>query len=219
MRGRTFVGILIVLIGVFLLLSQAGIYDFWSLVSDWWPMILIIAGVYSLVVNTAPLIGGLLLIFVGAWFQLGRLDLLPSGWNKFVFPVIIIIIGLYLLLTKKEKRVSTRDSVNHLAIFSGINARNESKGFKGGIVTAIFGGVDLDLTDAEIAGGNAEMDVTAAFGGVDLYVPRHWKVEVTGLPLFGGWGNKTQVFAKDEGAPVLRIKCLAMFGGVEIKSR
>ena len=114
MRGRTFVGILIVLIGVFLLLSQAGIYDFWSLVSDWWPMILIIAGVYSLVVNTAPLIGGLLLIFVGAWFQLGRLDLLPSGWNKFVFPVIIIIIGLYLLLTKKEKRVSTRDSVNHL---------------------------------------------------------------------------------------------------------
>ena len=63
------------------------------------------------------------------------------------------------------------------------------------------------------------MDVTAAFGGVDLYVPRHWKVEVTGLPLFGGWGNKTQAFAKDEGAPVLRIKCLAMFGGVEVKSR
>lgn len=218
MKERTFLGLLIVLIGVFLLLSQAGIYDFWRLVSDWWPMIFIVVGIYSLVVNTAPLIGGLMLVIVGVWFQVGKLDFIPSNWNKLFFPFIIILIGLYLLLAKKEKNVTTEDKVNYMAVFSWINTRNESKDFKGGNITAFFGGVELNLADAEIAAGSAEMDITTAFGGVDLYIPRHWKVDITGIPVFGGWSNKTKNVARDVSAPILRIRCLAMFGGVDVKS-
>jgi predicted membrane protein len=219
MRGRTLLGILIVLAGLLLLLSQVGIYNFGDFISDWWPMILIIIGAYSLAVNAAPSIGGLLLVLVGAWFQLGKLDFMPPNWNKYLLPVIVMLIGLYFLLTKREKAVTDTDRVNHVAIFSGINTRNESKNFKGGSITAIFGGVEIDLTSAEIAGGSADMETTVAFGGADIVVPGSWRVEVTGLPIFGGWSNKTKDFEKAEGAPVLRVRCLAMFGGVDIKAR
>lgn len=219
MKGRVFLGLIIVLIGLVLLLNQAGIYDFRGLILDWWPMVLVIVGAYSLACSTAPPLGGLLLLLAGAWFQVGKLGFMPPNWNSLIIPVIIIIVGLYLMFSRRERKTSDHDRINHLALFSGINQHNESRNFKGGNITALFGGVELDLSDAEIAGGSAEMDITTAFGGVDLVVPRHWRVDVTGIPIFGGWGNKTKDTVKDADAPQLRIRCLVMFGGIDIKSK
>jgi hypothetical protein len=46
-------------------------------------------------------------------------------------------------------------------------------------------------------------------------VPDDWKVVISGIPLFGGWDNKTKVNTNDN-SPILRIKCTVAFGGLDI---
>ena len=53
------------------------------------------------------------------------------------------------------------DSVN---VFGGSHQTIYSKNFKGGEITAVFGGCDVNLTQADFEGVVA-IDVTAIFGG------------------------------------------------------
>lgn len=55
-------------------------------------------------------------------------------------------------------------------LLSGRELANTSPQFEGGRITALFGGVELDLLHATLA-ADAELDVTAVFGGVDVTVP------------------------------------------------
>ena len=82
----------------------------------------------------------------------------------------------------------------------------------------MFGGAEVDLRDAAISDEGAALDLSAIFGGIELYVPQNTHVEVTGIPIFGGWENKMRRRANDDDTlTVLKVNCLAVFGGVEIK--
>lgn len=48
-----------------------------------------------------------------------------------------------------------------------------------------------------------------------MKVPEHVRVEITGIPIFGGWEDKTR--RKDIDSPLLKINALVIFGGVEVK--
>ena len=43
-----------------------------------------------------------------------------------------------------------------------------------------------------------------------------WRVEVKGIPLFGGWSNKTRRDLVGVDAPLLSIEALVAFGGLDI---
>ena len=60
------------------------------------------------------------------------------------------------------------------------------------------------------------MDVVVAFGGVEIVVPEGWRVDVKGIPLFGGWSNKTARDLVGADAPLLSIEALVAFGGLDI---
>jgi hypothetical protein len=60
------------------------------------------------------------------------------------------------------------------------------------------------------------MDIVVAFGGVEIAVPEGWRVEVKGIPLFGGWSNKTKGDLVGDDAPLLSIEALVAFGGLDI---
>jgi len=63
------------------------------------------------------------------------------------------------------------------------------------------------------------MDLSAIFGGIALTVPEHVHVEISGIPIFGGWEDKTRNIRNDEAALcVLKLNCLAVCGGIEIKN-
>mgnify|MGYP000545247364 CR=1 FL=1 len=51
-----------------------------------------------------------------------------------------------------------------------------------------------------------------------MFVPSNWRVQVTGVPVFGGWSNKTNKVEVDDNNPVLKINCLVLFGGMEVKN-
>jgi hypothetical protein len=81
----------------------------------------------------------------------------------------------------------------------------------------LFGGIELDLTDAEMKNG-ATVDVFTAFGGIDIRVPDGWIIKTSGLPIFGGWEDKTRKPRDANKAPVLNIAGTCLFGGVSIKN-
>ncbi len=103
---------------------------------------------------------------------------------------------------------------NYLALFSGTEACNASKVFTGGSATAIFGSVELDLSDIALNHSSA-FDATAIFGGVEIVAPRNIPIRVTGVPIFGSYTNRAPMVNGPE-QPFLTINCVAIFGGVEI---
>ncbi len=85
----------------------------------------------------------------------------------------------------------------------------------GTTMNAIFGGVELDLTDA-IIDEDVVINATAVFGGIDIKVPYNVKVKVSNVPVFGGVSNKVPT-SRDLNAPTIFLNSTCMFGGIDIK--
>ncbi len=218
MSWRTFVGALLILVGVGFVLDQVGLVDFGAVLSVWWPLILVAIGVLQLLTQSVPLPVGVAVTLVGGALLIDRLGLLPVNvWSLF-WPLLILLAGVYLLLTRggRGPAVSGADRLNLLALFGGSNHRIEAETFRGGSAVALFGGIDVDLTAARLDPEGAMLDLTAAFGGIEVVVPTQWRVKMSGLPLFGGWDNKTRTDDASGQAPVLTVRCLAAFGGIEV---
>ncbi len=211
-------GLLIIAVGAGFLLDALGFIDFSSLIRAWWPLLIVGLGVVSLLSNPRMYGWPLMIIATGIILQLRELGLIAFNFWGVFWPIAIIVFGLSILFKQnRSKAQSVEDeSVNLFAAFSGHNARVTANKFKGGKATAVFGGIELDLTDAELA-KDASLEVFTAFGGIDIRVPYGWRVEVSGLPLFGGWDNKAKM-PKDKNAPVLRIQGTCLFGGLSIKN-
>ncbi|WP_113925643.1 LiaF transmembrane domain-containing protein [Cognataquiflexum aquatile] len=110
------------------------------------------------------------------------------------------------------------DTINAQALFTGIQKRVLSKNFQGGKVSAIFGGTDIDFSQADLADG-AIINVEVAFGGVKLVVPPHWDLQINVTNIFAGIEDKRMYpQTPNDGTKVLRIYGSIIFGGLEIKS-
>ncbi len=237
MKGRYLLGILLIVVGAGFLMDQFGMLSFGELVSTYWPSILILAGLLGLLDRSSSSFGNIIVIAIGVIFQLNRLDMLDGDVFRYIFPVILIFVGLNLLITKGRKReyneyhsdsessddknktnwtVTSEDFMDRTVLMSGVDTINSSPNFKGGRLTAIMGGIEIDLSGAKMAGDHCEIEATAIAGGIDITVPRTWKVEMRGTPILGGYSNRTGI-VEDPLAPVLIVKGAAIMGGVEIK--
>ena len=83
---------------------------------------------------------------------------------------------------------------------------------------AMFGGVELDLRSARFAGAEAEITAVALFGGIEITVPEGLAVHIDGVGIFGGFDQGGEGPGQP-GAPVLRVKGAALFGGVDVKRK
>jgi LiaF transmembrane domain len=114
---------------------------------------------------------------------------------------------------------STDPEFDYMAIFGGIKQRVTVKNFRGGRLTAIFGGFEVDLTRADIEGQTAVIDASALFGGGEIRVPPTWIIEIRGIALLGGYTDETHQEVSDPAtAKRLIVKGMAALGGVVIKN-
>jgi predicted membrane protein len=81
---------------------------------------------------------------------------------------------------------------------------------------ALFGGVEIDLTEAKAIDSGCVVNVTALFGGAEIRVPKDWNVIVSGTPIFGGIEDKSKGGAED--AVNITLNCTVAFGGLEIRT-
>lgn len=218
MSGRIWVGLFFCVFGLGFLLHQADLIDFTQVLSAWWPIIVMSVGIIQLLQRRASsVITGILLFVVGLLFLLSHwfgLDI-----YSYIWPLIFIFIGIIIIFTriKQEKTIEESDDLNTTVLLSGAEIRSQSKSFQGGSVLTILGGAEIDLRDAVIVDG-AKIDITSILGGVSILVPENVRVELSGIPLLGGWEDSTRHVGLTGEEVVLKVQCLTILGGAEIKN-
>ncbi len=220
-----------------MLLQQLG-YSFpgW-LIS--WPMLLIALGVVMGVKHQFKHPGWVIPVAAGALLLLDRLY--PTiAILKFVGPVLVIGLGLILIFTKQRhfrlqrwgvpnrefnpapvfssRHTEGTEFVEAISVFGGIKKAVLSKHFAGGEIVAFMGGVELNLSQADIQ-GQVKLEVTQVLGGTKLIVPPHWDVVSQMTAVLGGIEDKRALqpglLSRDK---VLFIEGTSVLGGIEIHS-
>jgi hypothetical protein len=109
------------------------------------------------------------------------------------------------------------DEVSLVAVFDGIDLKSRAAAFRGGSMFAWFGGIAVDLREADLAPG-ARLSVHTLFGGIALKVPTGWRVESKVRALAGGVDVKSAA-PDDPAAPTLTLDGVALFGGIAVGAR
>jgi len=228
--GRFFAGLVLVVVGSLLLAREMGVYFprwFFS-----WEMLLIAFGVFTGARHSFRSWGWLIPIVIGVAFLMD--DFLPElELRHFIWPAIIITIGLVMILRPRRSReskmweglsagtgttgTSEDDTLDVVSVFGGTKKNIISKNFRGGDVVTFFGGTDLNLTQADINGA-VILDLTQIFGGTKLIVPSNWKIQSELVTIFGGLDDKRNITIPVDSNKVLVLKGTCVFGGIDIKS-
>ncbi len=120
--------------------------------------------------------------------------------------------------TQSQPFYSGDEHLEAISIFGSVKKTIYSKNFQGGEVVNVFGGAEIDLTQADII-GRVYIDVTQVFGGVKMIVPSHWTVVSDVAAVFAGFDDKRVRTAVPQDAnKVLVIKGTSIFAGVDVRS-
>lgn len=219
-------GIIVIGIGAAWLCHRTGVVTLPG-IKVLWPSILIALGFLKLIhrpVAVPRLIFGLGLMVVGTLLQLTKLGIIALDIHA-IWPVLVIVAGILIIWMSVHHKRRHRDmisdnQINKFVIFGGEESRITTQEFKGGVLTIIFSGADLDFTDADIEGDSAVLHISAIFGGAEIRVPPHFKTTIQGAPILGGFENKSRVPDRIplEEQKTLLIKATAIFGGIEISN-
>lgn len=226
---RILFGVVLVVAAVVVFGNSVG----WWNVQDfdgWWTVFLIVPGLAGLI-SYGFNVGSTCLVLLGIWLLADAQDWIPAPVaDSLIWVLILLLIGLKLIFGSfRRGKVPTApvifdgvrgasdssNTVNYSAVFGSVEVSNNSLTLCGGNVTAIFGGAVLDLRQAVPIDG-AVIEANAVFGGVEIFAPQNCRLQVNGVPFFGGCGSKAQR-PNDMSLPLLIIKYTSVFGGVEIK--
>ncbi len=215
------IGIVVILLGVLFTLDNLDLIDA-SRVIRFWPALFIVYGIAKLsdTQNLPGRLWGSIAIIVGAFMLLDRIGILTFRLHEW-WPLVLIAVGGSMLIRSMNRRTPTADpaaptdsSVTLLALLGGFERSNSSQDFRGGDITAVMGGCELDLRHASMS-GEAVIDIFAIWGGVHIKVPEDWSVSVQGLPIMGAIEDKTYS-PKGGSGKLLVVKGTVIMGGVEI---
>ncbi|MDR9451635.1 MAG: hypothetical protein RI637_10500 [Acidimicrobiia bacterium] len=107
-----------------------------------------------------------------------------------------------------------------VTIMEGKQFASRAEGLWSGKVTAVMGGVDLDLRDAVLAPAGADLAVFTVMGGVSLRVPDTWIVKTDGQAMLGGHDVRVaDPHVLPDDAPVLRVRARTYFGGLAVAAK
>jgi predicted membrane protein len=228
-QNRTLgVGIIIILAGLVIILHQARMLPpNVDRVLFSWQMLLVAIGVFNLFSSQSKVFG-YILIAVGGFFMLPLLFTLPYNFSRNFWPVILILVGLFIIFRHGINRKNTfqpkigddkLDYLDEFNIFSGSDKKIAVKGFRGGRITSVFGGSEIDFREAELSSDRNVIEVFYLFGGSSIKVPSDWNVVNKVTAIFGGFTDKRKTLTPqaDDPSKTLIITGTVMFGGGEIQ--
>lgn len=236
-QKRMWTGLFIIGAGILWLLYKMGLpFPPWFF--DW-PMILIAIGIFSGLQSNFRNNAWIILLFLGTIFLI---DDNMAGWNlhRYIWPVALILFGFFFLSRKRKcsrrgDRGFTGPSTNEgdpvkssleddneymdYNIFMGsIKKKVLSKNFRGGTISCVMGGAEIDLSQADMQ-KPAIIDVSQLFGGTKILVPTNWDVKSEVSAIFGGFEDKRNPTANIlDSNKTLIIKGSSLFGGIEIST-
>jgi len=237
---KLIIGSILLIYGFILLFDNIGILPpIVKLIFFSWQMVLILLGLLTVVSHRGS-ISGLILIAIGVFFILPRLFNVPYNFTQIFWPFLLILLG-FLILFRRNSNVhhsprhhwepsgdnagdvpgvnNSNDYIDVATIFGGNKQVIISKQFKGGKITCIFGGAEIDFSQAQLADGIQVVDMVCVFGGASLIVPPDWEVRTEVVSILGGFADKRHAIpGMHDQNKILLIKGVTFFGGGEIKS-
>ncbi|OFY65709.1 MAG: hypothetical protein A2Y71_06990 [Bacteroidetes bacterium RBG_13_42_15] len=226
-NNRILIGVVLVFAGLFLVIRNTGFFpDFIDNVIFSWPMLLVAIGLVMTLGSTEKT-GGIIVMAVGGFFMIPLLFRETFHMYNMFWPSIFIIVGVIFIVSRRRgwnavttKGVIGDDWVDYVNVFSGGERQIVSQNFKGGKITAIFGGIELDLTKAGLAPGISYLEIACVFGGATLIVPDDWHITIEVTPVLGGFTDSRKLSPGRTVDPSkhLVVKGAVVFGGGEVKS-
>jgi predicted membrane protein len=234
---RLIVGILIMLLGGTLLADNLGWIEARHVLRSVWPLVMVAVGVAMIrrPQHRRSREWGWVLVTVGTWIFLGKLGWIHVSLGQLLLPAIFLFVGGVLVFrslrgpdesipkpksSEPDGEAAPADHaefVRSFAMLSGCELRPVSRPFRGADLSAVMGGIKLDLSSARMEGDTAVIEVFAFWGGVEIYVPPDWTVTSEVTTLLAGFIDKrrptTVVPTK-----TLVIKGMVVMSGVEIKN-
>lgn len=104
-----------------------------------------------------------------------------------------------------------------VAIFAGASRKHAWRVRRNTSILTVFGGAEIDLTQATFESREVEINVFCLFGGIELTVPPGTDVDNQVMAVLGG-SDVGKLAPPDPSAPRITIKGFVCFGGIEIKN-
>lgn len=220
--GQALAGALLLAIGALLFANNLNLVNarqYWR----YWSVLPLIVGLLKLLTGQSrgdqafgiflTIIGGSQLAKVLGYWSPGPADVAAIT----LMGVGVFFIGRGLLgRAEPDLRKDSSDWISAFALMAGFERSNNSPNFRGGDLTAIMGGCEIDLRQASLR-APASIDVFVMWGGVELRVPEDWTVDLQGTPLLAGFVDKTRPPSVATEKRLV-IRGVALMGGVEIKN-
>lgn len=192
MKTKPLIGIIIIIIGISFLIGEIFAFNIFNVIFDWWPLIIVFYGI-SQINKGKQITTPVMIIIIGLFLLLQTLDIFHGNLFRNIIALILILAGIQLFAGNKKSSEYTNKS---------------GRGFN---INSIFSGNHHIVDDSSFTNGNvtaifggaevdfrnariqeeAFLDITCVFGGVEVKVPEDWEIRVDGTPFFGGFENKT----------------------------
>jgi predicted membrane protein len=214
-------GIIILLVGVFLLFYNLGYFPplIYRIVISWQALLIGIGAVLLFDEKSNNKSAGILLTAIGTLFLLPRI--FDIDVSRFFFPLIIILTGIFFIVTSAAKKTgrfisfggntsfednrkdstgisnektANRDGyISREYVFTGAKERWTCTDVKTVEISAVFSNVELDLTQLELSRDTVrvQMKISSVFGKVVLYVSEDWNIIMQKTGVFGSFADNS----------------------------
>ncbi|MFP5393684.1 MAG: LiaI-LiaF-like domain-containing protein [Gammaproteobacteria bacterium] len=221
--GQVLSGLIVIAFGVLFLLDNFHVLEF-SRVISFWPSLLFVLGVFKLLDTRSSngyMVAGSLM-GAGVLLMLHNMGLLRLNWGM-LWPSILIAVGGAVVVRalggrQREESLKAADDdsvIESTTILGSMQRRVSTPDFRGGEITTIMGGCNLDLRGSSIQ-GDVVLHVFAAMGGIVIKCPPDWTVVLQGMPFMGGFEEKT-VRPADQSKRLI-VKGWVVMGGVKVRN-
>ncbi|MBQ6461409.1 hypothetical protein IJJ36_03195 [Candidatus Saccharibacteria bacterium] len=224
-------GIAIIALGVIFGGNALGLFNFDIFFDGWWTLFIIIPSAISLVTEKEKLSSlGFLIAGVILLLAAQKVFDYDVAW-KAILAVFLIIAGTTIIIksvfrskndqevAKKIKEAEKEDKPmdSQIAVFSGSDRVYNDEVFQGAFLTAVFGGVNLNLKKAKFE-KDTIIKAFTLFGGIDIVVPDDVKVKLKSGFIFGGLSDERKN-ATEKGKYTIYIDAAGGFGGITITDK
>ena len=217
-------GLLIVAFGIILTLDNLDYLEAGKILR-YWPLLLVAFGLARLLGTncTSGRLSGIVMVVIGLWLTADQILVLTLDFDRW-WPMILVGVGaliVYRAMRGGEQRgpevqLTTDAAVSEVAVWSGKVRRITSPVFRRADLTAIMGGVEVDLRGASTGGQEAVIDVFAWWGGIEITVPPDWAVSNQVVVFMGGVDDSSS--GTQDARNRLVVRGFVVMGGAEIKT-
>ena len=224
---RIGLGVALIIVGALFLLENMGLIhlDLRYYLFRWQGILIMIGTIILISDPRRP--AGWILISIGGFFLIP--EVLDLHWFRFrtYWPLLLIIFGFIYIIRQRghetpigQKPDGSMDFLDDTNVFGGGDIMINTKNFRGGKITSIFGGSNYNFSNAGLAEGNNVIDLFFMFGGGTFYIPADWSIKSDVSAIFGGFSDKrrSDIELASDPEKVLYIKGFVLFGGGEIKT-